>query len=350
MRGLAALEVVLTHVRGGNWVEFGSLPSADQNLAVKIFFMSTRLGHEAVMIFFVLSGFLVGGKVIARVRAGRFSIKDYAIDRCTRILVPLVPACFLTVFINFMVFGDPVNVVQTLGNALALNGVLVDTLGSNAPLWSLAFEAWFYVLAGAVGRLFTAGPSPLALLAILLATLVFAKLGALYLLLWAAGALTTQFIQAAWTRRLFAPGLAMLTFGVIAHQLGATSKSFSNLVLVPPTVAETMICLGFCACIPYLSEARINQMLEPAGDVIKFLSQISFSLYLVHYPINAALCVLWPKSDLIGLTSVEYFAAKTITCILAASLFWLIFERTSFFLRRIIKAQSLEHSEKLTSA
>ena len=107
VRGLAALEVMLSHLRGGNWVEFGALPPSQQTIAVKIFFFGTRLGHEAVMIFFVLSGFLVGGNLVSRIRQGRFKISDYAIDRGTRISIPLVAACVLTLVINDIAFGAP---------------------------------------------------------------------------------------------------------------------------------------------------------------------------------------------------------------------------------------------------
>ena len=36
----------------------------------KVFYLATGLGHQAVMIFFVLSGFLVGGSVITAFQPG----------------------------------------------------------------------------------------------------------------------------------------------------------------------------------------------------------------------------------------------------------------------------------------
>lgn len=93
-RGLAALTVLFYHVRGSSWVELGILPVAQRSLASEVFFGLNRLGNEAVMVFFALSGFLVGGKVIERIRGGRFDAGHYAVDRATRILIPLVrPAC-----------------------------------------------------------------------------------------------------------------------------------------------------------------------------------------------------------------------------------------------------------------
>src|SRR5262245_27291270 len=90
MRGLAALSVCLAHVRGASFVECGALPVASQTPLVAVLYLLTRLGHEAVLAFFVLSGFLVGGKIFERVRARTFILSDYAIERTTRIFLPLI--------------------------------------------------------------------------------------------------------------------------------------------------------------------------------------------------------------------------------------------------------------------
>ena len=65
LRFTAALMVVAIHSRGGTWVEWGRLTEASQTKLVAIFFAITRTGSESVLVFFVLSGFLVGGKVIS---------------------------------------------------------------------------------------------------------------------------------------------------------------------------------------------------------------------------------------------------------------------------------------------
>ena len=61
LRALAAIGVLLVHTRGLSFVEFGALPPSQQTFFVKIAVGLTRSGQEAVMAFFVLSGFLVGG-------------------------------------------------------------------------------------------------------------------------------------------------------------------------------------------------------------------------------------------------------------------------------------------------
>jgi len=46
LRGLAALAVVLSHLRGSSFVEFGALPFAQQTISVAGFFAATRLGAD----------------------------------------------------------------------------------------------------------------------------------------------------------------------------------------------------------------------------------------------------------------------------------------------------------------
>jgi peptidoglycan/LPS O-acetylase OafA/YrhL len=95
--------VLLVHVRGGTWVEYGALPEDQRTWLILAFFFATRLGHEAVMVFFVLSGFLVDGKIIGRLVKGSFRLPEYALDRTTRILIPLVPARIFTAAIDVSV-------------------------------------------------------------------------------------------------------------------------------------------------------------------------------------------------------------------------------------------------------
>ena len=91
-RGFSALLVCAGHLRNVALVDYGELP--DPGLFVKFLYLLTGLGHQAVMVFFVLSGFLVGGSVL---KAGsKFSVPTYAISRLTRLWIVLLPALILT--------------------------------------------------------------------------------------------------------------------------------------------------------------------------------------------------------------------------------------------------------------
>jgi peptidoglycan/LPS O-acetylase OafA/YrhL len=139
LRGLAALTVMAAHLRGDAFVEYGALPVSQHGVLAALFFGLTRQGYEAVIVFFALSGFLVGGQVLSRVRNRKFQIRDYAIDRSTRILIPLIPACLFTAAIDLFVFGHGDAVGQLAGNMFGLNEIIVPTLQTNPVLWSLAY-------------------------------------------------------------------------------------------------------------------------------------------------------------------------------------------------------------------
>src|SRR5215813_3058612 len=68
LRGIAALTVFLTHVRGSFFVKWSDLDAASQGPLNYALFVLTRLGRESVIIFFVLSGYLVGGQALLALR------------------------------------------------------------------------------------------------------------------------------------------------------------------------------------------------------------------------------------------------------------------------------------------
>ena len=72
LRGLAAFAVLLFHVRAASFVEYHALPGNEHSILVKIFLLLTRFGGEAVFVFFSLSGFLVCGQIIRRLRTAAF--------------------------------------------------------------------------------------------------------------------------------------------------------------------------------------------------------------------------------------------------------------------------------------
>ncbi len=128
------------------------------------------LAQSAVMIFFVMSGFLIGKSVSSNIarHGGRFLLVKYLVDRVIRIWPPLFFSlafivCLYKLAPLFFPSGtnaflpapghtlartaftsDP---TQLYGAALMLNGFVTDTPSANGPLWSLSIEVWYYFLA-----------------------------------------------------------------------------------------------------------------------------------------------------------------------------------------------------------
>src|SRR6185437_415958 len=191
LRGLAALSVMLGHIRGSTWVEFGALMPDQRTPAAAAFFALTRLGHESVLVFFVLSGALVGGQIISRLQTGQFSALAYAIDRTSRIFLPLIPACILTAMITRWCLHEPIRMETIIANMIGLGGITHPVLHNDVPLWSLTYEIWFYVLGGAVACLIAKTNRLAALGVVILSFGAFTVLRPSYLLYWCLGALAT---------------------------------------------------------------------------------------------------------------------------------------------------------------
>ena len=151
LRFLAAFVVVADHTRAFNWNGFMTYTGEEHSPALALFISLFSLGRQAVVVFFVLSGWLVGGHVLERVRAGTFDAAAYAADRLSRVYVPLLPALLFTVAIVRAFDGTvhPMRYVACLFGLQDVSGI--PTPGVNAPLWTLGYEIWFYVLAGCAG-------------------------------------------------------------------------------------------------------------------------------------------------------------------------------------------------------
>jgi peptidoglycan/LPS O-acetylase OafA/YrhL len=165
IRALAAWAVMWGHLRTLFFVDFQHL--VRPGWILKAIYLLTGFGHQAVMVFFVLSGFLISSTVIKSHLSGTWSWRDYAINRSTRLYVVLIPGLLFGLLWDvlggalFAAKGIYTHPVSDLGPAIAadnltagdffgnlfyLQTIFCSTFGSNGPLWSLANEFWYYAL------------------------------------------------------------------------------------------------------------------------------------------------------------------------------------------------------------
>jgi peptidoglycan/LPS O-acetylase OafA/YrhL len=165
IRALAAWAVMWGHIRGHFFVDFQHLEQ--KNLLLQALYFATGFGHQAVMVFFVLSGFLISSSILHSYASGRWSWLEYAINRSSRLYAVLIPGLVLgflwdklgSTFFSatglyshpLVGFGTAISQNQLtpaafVGNLFFLQTILCPTFGSNGPLWSLANEFWYYVL------------------------------------------------------------------------------------------------------------------------------------------------------------------------------------------------------------
>ena len=134
IRGFAALYVAFTHSHA---------------------VFNTRLkplggfGGEGVALFFLLSGLVVGGSVL-RQKSPRWP--RYFLHRTRRIWPPFLVSLLLAWVAQSAILGvcAPVHGKELLGNLGMLQGLLPGSVvlpyQQNWPLWSLAYEWWYYML------------------------------------------------------------------------------------------------------------------------------------------------------------------------------------------------------------
>lgn len=311
----------------------------------EILFLIPRFASEAVIVFFVLSGYLVGGRTLERAMAGKFNGITYAIDRGSRIWLPLIPAVIATWAVS-MIRGRGIDWVEGLGNILAVQGVLVPPMSYNTSLWSLSYEVWFYVAALGVGLLLK-DRGRKVLLPILLLTLVFGiflTLGVTNLFIWILGALAYFLNPGKLRWYLLAGGFFLAVIAALLSVLAVdlTSTNFRLLEDIASYRRYFLFFLGLGVALslpPLVRLKPTHPWLSRADLCGTSLAAWSYSLYLIHRPILE----LWSNfqdsgpNDRLDSTTITLFLIKVTTCVIGALIFWLAFEKQTDKLRRRLK-------------
>jgi peptidoglycan/LPS O-acetylase OafA/YrhL len=114
--------------------------------------LAFRFGQEAVIAFFLLSGFLIYANEQARVAN---DLRGYAARRIGRIYPPLLAAMVVSLILSLFLpeLWAAIRWNQMLGTLVGLQdvsaikpGVITDSFMGNTPLWSLSYELAFYAL------------------------------------------------------------------------------------------------------------------------------------------------------------------------------------------------------------
>lgn len=333
----------MCHYRGAFLPEYSWLPAEQQTPGIFLFYAFTRLGHEAVLVFFVLSGFLVGGRAIEKCRMGTFCIKSYAVDRFVRIMLPLLSALLLCIPKD-LICGNPIVWTDWFGCLFSLQGIWTGLVIE--PLWSLAYEVWFYILAGGLVLAICSTRQRSRYWGWLLAAvcfLVFTKLQAYYLLIWMLGALTYVVAPKRFNKWVFGLTLILLPVLIMVLQLTSGGHVTSSLVQLLPTQnrqsLEIIFSLNFCL---FLQQVLLIQPRNKASLALNHwgtkLAAFSYTLYLVHVLVMRLLQNYGAeRAAYLTLQSVAlYFAYTFIGMLVCYGVYW-CFERHTYAVKRWIK-------------
>jgi peptidoglycan/LPS O-acetylase OafA/YrhL len=285
VRGLAALAVVVGHAAQiGTYT--GPFPFG-------MFFQK-----NAVVVFFVLSGMVIA----ASVDRERRSLSDFALARISRI----VPVAWAAVAVSLAVsalatalpgplqfagdvnWADPGEILRAL---LFLSESWTTAFPPNSPYWSLSYEVWFYALFAAATYLqgltrwiwlallaAVAGPNILLLMPVWLVGVGLVRLPAARRV---PGALAWPLVALAIAALFIAPRFAMDGFHLLRPAapwgLGSSLYALTDLAL------GIALAAGFAG----LKSLADRGLALPAWSepAIRWGANMSFSLYLLHWPL-----------------------------------------------------------------
>lgn len=277
------------------------------------------LGPSAVLVFFFLSGYLVGGKEIKNLINQELNFGRYIFDRVTRLWIVLVPALVLTFALNSITCRNSSNslyctadpklashadipplfsqkILDLFSNVFFLQPFKGLPWGGNGPLWSLSYEFWYYIVFFSLIMLFDSflrrNVSFKLIPHIFILFLASKILNADWLILgsiWVSGAGAAYFLSTDWARKFsaryqvpMASKFTLLTYFLIIPVL-ITLKIFPRLISFPILILVLTFCIS---TMQNDHHSRIN------GNLQEFIvrgSEFSFSLYLIHFPIIAFL-------------------------------------------------------------
>jgi peptidoglycan/LPS O-acetylase OafA/YrhL len=306
-RWTAAFSVLLAHTQNRFLVQIADISPAHRGLDFYTFAFFAGFAHQAVMIFFVLSGYLVGGGLLREMqRKGAVDVPVYLVKRVTRLGIVLYPAFLVIAVLNLIgIFGlhglaTGVYPADTLGtmqpstllcNAAYLQNGFCHTYGEDGALWSLSNEFWYYVtwpllLFGwcAAAKLNRVILTLLAISVLAVLTISFRGPSSMvgpYMLIWllgiaVAGAKRPVIRSIPWSTALFLATVLMTRLFV--RRTLETNHPIDQL---------GVDLLVACAFANLLTTMRFSKTLRPLkwGKLNYSLAAFSFSLYCVHIPI-----------------------------------------------------------------
>nr|WP_314631306.1 acyltransferase [uncultured Noviherbaspirillum sp.] len=260
-------------------------------------------GHAAVIVFFVLSGYMIAR---AAHQPG-VDLQTYLQHRAARVLSVALPALLLSVLVAPFVGTTPIHSSgpMDLDPAAFWGRILASLLfigqswnlalapPYNQPYWSLCYEVWYYAMYGA----WVFAPRRWRWPALLLAALCAGPKILLLAPVWLMGVAT-------WHLRGRLPAkLAVLFFfgfmaaGLLLFWFDVSVLLRNRLILYWPQMVQQLdesalfvgdYLLGIAVAGNFLGAIALGERLKPLLRIerpVRFAASYSFSIYLYHMPL-----------------------------------------------------------------
>jgi len=356
LRGLAAMQVAAAHLRAEMFPSLRTL--ADPPLWYLGLAFMTGFAHQAVVLFFLISGWLVGGSLLNKLHQPQ-AVLSYAVDRVTRLWTVLAPTF---VFILLLGIGTDVltprsvdfsatnaySVLSFAGNLLGLQTITVPNFGGNYALWSLANETWYYLLFPLLLLLFKArsvGGRVVSAAAILLIVASLPSIISWYFSIWLLGAAFSRI------RLECGAGLRVALLMLVVPVSVYYRLTGSNDDMVADSFVQDLVCsLVFLL---FLSSTQVkfdpaSKLARPLGAAAAFLAEFSFTLYVMHVPLIHMLrfggVAIFGTDRLTPKQPADLAIYLGMLCLIlsCAYAFYLLFEARTGRIRRWLKERILD--------
>jgi peptidoglycan/LPS O-acetylase OafA/YrhL len=167
---------------------------------------------------------------------------------------------------------------------MQLQTILVSSLGSNGPLWSLANEWWYYVLFGLLMLAYRLGPVPvrLAMVGAIVAMMIVLPLEiSLWFVIWGVG-VAVAVLDRYWSGWRFytGAGVAIVCFLAVRWADARLIQPGTTGELARGFAVDLVVALGYSmvlVCAKNLKKLRMS-------GAHHALASFSYTVYLVHFP------------------------------------------------------------------
>ena len=317
----AALTVLFAHAQD-MW-----LPSTTQDAS-----RPGEAAHSAIVVFFVLSGFVIAHTTSARQRG----LGEFLQARWSRLFSMVVPALLLTAIVEFVVRaqGDPGLVAEYVRGAFGprymVTGLFLNETWffsaappANGALWSLSFEFWYYMI---FGLWFCTGRGWRSWLLALAACLVAGPKILLMMPIWLMGCAACLLPRPALRAPLRWAGVA-LALGAAAFVV-ARVPPWPYPIGVPPFFFAnefvTDTASGLCVAIAlWLLPAGPSAVAGGPIDRFRALADLTFPIYVLHFP----LLILWRVCFGLRVEDRGQYALALTSVLIVAAILGLVLER-----------------------
>lgn len=303
----------------------------------------TSLAMESVAIFFLISGFLVGGQIWRNVHSGIFHWKRFLVDRLTRLWIVLIPGLILSGIVanlikhNFNSLNFSTEDFSTIGcNFVFMMPTRCQPYASNESLWTLGYEFYFYLFFAFSVMLFKKNSSLISklinTLGIAAVLFVFSiELLSLFFA-WFMGYLVFMFSSKS-KRSQIEPSNSNLH--VLAILLLIFASVLSNTLI--QSEKQVIILTSVFGSYAILLSTKFNNSQKKSKTVITklfdFLGRSSFSIYVFHLPvIQLSYFIL---GDRLQSMEVLWIYSVSVSSIIFSAILYFLFEKHTFRSRTI---------------